>query len=452
MGVPSPGAGCYTLVEVPVEGLLPHIDVGSGSPVVLLHGFGLDARMWCEQVPVLGRHHRVLAPDLPGFGPLGVKASVARPAHDVLRLLRAKALGPVHLVGLSYGGAVAVDLTLAHPEAVRTLVLVDALLLGEGSDIDAWPTCVARAKAGDVLGTRAAWPEGVLFERVRARAKLGLHAKEMVDAYRRGHWRGAVETSWERPEPRPLLKDVRCPALVLVGEVDSPNFKAMGNRYAQDIPHARLAELGGLGHLGPVEGPELFNRTLLDFLEENEPGRRPLPSSARLVFGRWEAENIPLGKHLWGDPRVTSFITQSPFTPLQVEERVRQEMAGLAMFGVQYGPMFLRSTGELVGCCGFRPRPAPPGVLELGFLLRPEFWGQGLATEAARAAVAHAFEVLGASAIFAGHHPENGGSRRVLQKLGFRKTHLEHYPPTGLEHPSYLLQREDFRTPARPAS
>jgi ribosomal-protein-alanine N-acetyltransferase len=55
--------------------------------------------------------------------------------------------------------------------------------------------------------------------------------------------------------------------------------------------------------------------------------------------------------------------------------------------------------------------------------------------------ITYAFDTLGASALFAGHHPENAASRKVLAKLGFQFTHKQLYPPTGLEHDSYLLKR-----------
>jgi RimJ/RimL family protein N-acetyltransferase len=76
-------------------------------------------------------------------------------------------------------------------------------------------------------------------------------------------------------------------------------------------------------------------------------------------------------------------------------------------------------------------------------------WGRGLATEAGRAVARFAFDDLGATALFAGHHPDNGASRKVLLKLGFVHTHDELYPPTGLLHPSYRLERE--RPDARPS-
>ncbi len=77
--------------------------------------------------------------------------------------------------------------------------------------------------------------------------------------------------------------------------------------------------------------------------------------------------------------------------------------------------------------------------LELGFHFRPEYWGQGLAQEAARAVIALAFEMPELKGLFAGHHPENAASERLLRKLGFRFTHQEIYPPTGLLNPAYLL-------------
>jgi len=109
---------------------------------------------------------------------------------------------------------------------------------------------------------------------------------------------------------------------------------------------------------------------------------------------------------------------------------------------VQYWPIFLLDSGEFVGCCGLRPYPSTEPVeivYELGFHLRPQFWGLGLAMEAARAVIAHAFDDLAATSLFAGHHPDNAASARLLGKLGFRYDHHEFYAPTGREHPSYLL-------------
>src|SRR5207237_1254666 len=120
------------------------------------------------------------------------------------------------------------------------------------------------------------------------------------------------------------------------------------------------------------------------------------------------------------------------------------EIATQASRGVQYWPVFLLTSGEHVGCCGLRPFEQYDTVYELGAHLRPAYWGQSYATEACRAVMGFAFVALRATALFAGHHPENDASHQLLKKLGFRHTHDQFYPPTGLRHPSYLLTAEEY--------
>jgi ribosomal-protein-alanine N-acetyltransferase len=174
-------------------------------------------------------------------------------------------------------------------------------------------------------------------------------------------------------------------------------------------------------------------------------GAVPLPASTdRLVFRTWSAEDWPLALALWGDPRVTALIG-GPFSEAKVRERLQMEIAQQRQHGVQYWVIFFKQRGEHAGCCGLRPYDPSRGMFELGFRLAADHWGKGLATEAARSTVEHAFETLGALALFAGHHPRNLGSKRVLEKLRFRYTHDQLYPPTGLQHPSYLLTLDEYR-------
>jgi RimJ/RimL family protein N-acetyltransferase len=146
---------------------------------------------------------------------------------------------------------------------------------------------------------------------------------------------------------------------------------------------------------------------------------------------------------LWGDPEVTRLIGGA-FSREQVQERLSREIATMHSHGIQYWPVFLLTTCEHVGCCGLRPYKSEEGICEIGIHLRRAFWGQGYAPEATRAVIKYAFNVLGVKALFAGHNPTNEASRRLLEKLGFRYTHDEYYPPTGLNHPSYLLASEEF--------
>jgi RimJ/RimL family protein N-acetyltransferase len=177
--------------------------------------------------------------------------------------------------------------------------------------------------------------------------------------------------------------------------------------------------------------------------EEVPASSLPAPTE-RLRSRTWRLDDTSAAMALWGDARVTALIG-GPFSEEKVLERLRAECEQQQRHGVQYWPFFL-SNDELAGCCGLRPYGTEVGVYELGFHLRAEHWGRGLAVEAGESVIAFGFERLHASALFAGHHPENHGSRKVLERLGFRYTHDELYPPTGLHHRSYLLTAEAFRS------
>jgi [ribosomal protein S5]-alanine N-acetyltransferase len=159
----------------------------------------------------------------------------------------------------------------------------------------------------------------------------------------------------------------------------------------------------------------------------------------RLGFSNWNEADLALAMTLWGDPKVSALIG-GPFTAEEVSARLNREIEMMIAYKVQYWPVFLLQNDDLVGCAGLRPYGNDGTFLELGFHLRPEYWGQGLAKEGARAVIAFAFETLRVRSLFAGHHPENAASESLLKKLGFRWTHEEIYPPTGLLNPVYLLK------------
>jgi ribosomal-protein-alanine N-acetyltransferase len=172
--------------------------------------------------------------------------------------------------------------------------------------------------------------------------------------------------------------------------------------------------------------------------------RAPLPGPTERLTWRWwddGAADADLAQALWGDVAVTRLIG-GPFSVEDVRSRLSQEIRRAEADHVQYWPIFLGSGGAHVGVAGLRRYNPGVGrggaaVYELGFHLRVGYWGRGLATEAGGALVRYAFRQLHADAVFAGHHPANHASRRVLLKLGLAYTHDEHYGPTGLMHPSY---------------
>jgi RimJ/RimL family protein N-acetyltransferase len=168
--------------------------------------------------------------------------------------------------------------------------------------------------------------------------------------------------------------------------------------------------------------------------------------SQRLGFRHWRATDTAHAQSLWGDVEVTRLVG-GPFDASGIDARLGREIAQQQTDGVQYWPIFLLEDHEFVGCCGLRPYPHGEGMYELGFHLRPQFWGLGLAMEAACAVIAHAFDTLSAASLFAGHHPDNAASAHLLERLGFRYDHHEFYAPTGLDHPSYVLHADAMNRP-----
>lgn len=169
-------------------------------------------------------------------------------------------------------------------------------------------------------------------------------------------------------------------------------------------------------------------------------------SAERLGFSLWAERDLPLAEALWGDPQVARYITAGGrFSPEEIAARLAQERETHRRCGVQYWLVFRKEDGVFAGCCGLRPFDAERAVYELGFHLLPAFWGKGYATEAAGAVIGLAADRLAASALFAGHHPDNAASAAVLRKLGFARTGEQLYPPTGRMHPSYLLDLAPHR-------
>ena len=138
----------------------------------------------------------------------------------------------------------------------------------------------------------------------------------------------------------------------------------------------------------------------------------------RLGFSTWKEEDEALALTLWGTTEVSALIG-GPFTTAEVHARLRREIDTMNAHKVQYWPVFSLQNHELVGCAGLRPYGGDEDVFELGVHLRPSYWGQGIALEAARAVIGYAFEHMAAKSLFAGHHPANLGSAKLLRKLDF---------------------------------
>ena len=179
--------------------------------------------------------------------------------------------------------------------------------------------------------------------------------------------------------------------------------------------------------------------------------RPPRLDTPRLVLRPFGPEDGPAHTRLYGDPEVTRFLPRGPFGPAEAIERSRgaldRFMAHWREHGFGVWAVLDRETGAVIGQCGLAHVP-DLGEVELLYALARDRWGQGLAPEAGRAALAHGFRDLQLERIVALTRPENRSSRRVMDKLGLTYERQVHV--FGLDAVCYAISRESFLAAAAP--
>ena len=246
-------------------------DVGTGTPLVLLHAFPLNAAMWLAQREGLANRFRVITPDLRGFGgsTLGDdEPSVDAMADDVARMCRRLGVRRAVVGGLSMGGYVAMALCRRHPDLVLGVVLAatraaadtapvreDRLRQAGQLERDGTAQILVDEVLPDLVGPTTYRQRALIFGRVRG---LVQSAPPRAAAWAQRAMAG-------RPEAFETLRALPVPALVLIGDEDALATEAEARAMADAAPNAELLVVPRAGHLSPVEQPDLFNQAVADF-------------------------------------------------------------------------------------------------------------------------------------------------------------------------------------------
>jgi pimeloyl-ACP methyl ester carboxylesterase len=258
-------------------------EAGAGSPLVLVHEFGGDARSWAPQLQHFAARHRVIAYNQRGYPPSSVPLraldySQERLVRDLAMLLDEIEPRRVHLCGCSMGANVARDYTIAHPDRVHSLILVGA---GAGStDREAFlKSQQAIAAALDAEGIESLVrnfsqnPTRSSFRRKDPQAFA-----EFLRGVREHDSRACAHLAREVLVKRKTIFDLEAelrallvPTLIIVGDRDESCF-APSLQLRRWIPHSGLLVLPDCGHTPNLEEVEFFNRVLGDFLASVEAG------------------------------------------------------------------------------------------------------------------------------------------------------------------------------------
>lgn len=243
---------------------------GAGRALVLLHEGFTDSRMFDDQMTAFASQYRVVRYDRHGHGRSGTPAGPYT-HHGALRdLLRHLGIERAAVLGMSAGGGVALDFTLAYPELVEALIPVAASINGYAASdetLRGWGQIGAALQAGDVPGavelTLRMWVDGPRRDPSQVDARVRERMREMIVHYYtiRGDDPPALE-----PPAIGRLAEIRVPSLVIAGEGDVPDILAQAELLCTTIPGARKALIPEVAHVPNLERPEQFNRLVLDFL------------------------------------------------------------------------------------------------------------------------------------------------------------------------------------------
>jgi pimeloyl-ACP methyl ester carboxylesterase len=252
--------------------LPPAATSGAGTPVVLLHAFPLDGRMWAPQVEALAGTYQVIVPDLRGFGAAAdqavEEAGMDLLADDVARLLDDRGLDRVVLGGLSLGGYVALAFIGRHADRVTGLLLLDTKATADGDQArDARLEMAERVLAEGTGFVPEVMLPRLLGETSRQhRPEVVERVAELIREQDPRSIAGAQRGMAARADTSDVLASIAVPTLVVTGEEDTVTGPEVGRELAAGIPGARFLLVEEAGHLVNLEQPEIVNEALLDFL------------------------------------------------------------------------------------------------------------------------------------------------------------------------------------------
>ena len=237
-------------------------------PVLFIHAFPLDSRMWAPQLDAVGSTRLVLAPDLRGFGrnrQCMLPESVDGHARDMLELLDRASAPRAIVVGLSMGGYIAFGMLRLAPERIAGLLLADTKAAADSPETrkgrDERIARLQRDGVGflpdEMIPSLAApsCPDSIKLELRR----LILEQDPISVA-------AALRVLRDRPDSSGLLGRIQVPTTFVCGEADTLTPPSVMREMAERVSGARYVAVSGAGHMSNLEAPEVFNRAMVDLM------------------------------------------------------------------------------------------------------------------------------------------------------------------------------------------
>ncbi|MEO8591034.1 MAG: alpha/beta fold hydrolase [Flavobacteriales bacterium] len=255
------------------DAILNHDDAGNGLPLLLIHGFPHDRRLWGKQLTGLQDTARVIIPDLRGFGASGDPAGTMTMddhAADLHALLEELGIQKVVVAGLSMGGYIALAFLARYPDVVKGLILSNTRATADSDEAREGREDTARKvmTEGVPLLARAMLPKMLSQERLSTQPGLSSSIKTMMAEQRPAGVVAALRGMAARPDRTPMLSTIRVPTLIITGSIDTVIPPSESEAMARAIPGSKLLVIPNVAHLSNVEAPDAFNSAVRVFMAE----------------------------------------------------------------------------------------------------------------------------------------------------------------------------------------
>lgn len=253
---------------------IAYTDTGIGPPILMVHGYPFNRTLWDEQVEALSSRHRVIAPDLRGFGESDAAPGTATMnlmARDLALLLNHLGIVRAAVCGLSMGGYVALALYKQLPSRIRALVLADTRAQPDTEDakqtrFQQAEKALSEGMAGIADGML---PKLLTPETVSKHPEVVKRVRDMMLKTKPEGAAAALRGMAERDDQTELLAKITVPVLILVGAEDAITPVADSEKMHAAISGSHLVVLENAGHVSNIERTEQFNNALLSFLKES---------------------------------------------------------------------------------------------------------------------------------------------------------------------------------------
>lgn len=250
---------------------LAYSDVGSGPPIVLVHGYPFNRSLWNEQVEALSGRYRVVTPDLRGFGDSDSSpgtATMNRMARDVAELMDHLDIPQAVIGGLSMGGYVVLAFCKQFESRVRALILADTRAQADTEEAKKTRAEQAeKALAEGMAGIADAMlPKLLTPDTVSKRPEVVKRIRDMMLKTKPEGAAAALLGMAQRDDQTEFISSLNVPALIVAGREDAITPPADSEAMHAKIAGSRLVVIENAGHVSNLEQTEQFNNALLGFL------------------------------------------------------------------------------------------------------------------------------------------------------------------------------------------